>query len=59
MRAARKRHVPHLHRLHAYDEGVRKRGEQQQGRRHAPDARLSLREMNRIDNRGGGVGREE
>jgi hypothetical protein len=50
--------VADFHRLHADDEGVRQRRQEQQGGRGAACGRLPLREMNRVDHRGGGVENE-
>jgi hypothetical protein len=40
--------VPHFHRLHADDEGVRQRREEEQGRRGAADGRLPAREVDAV-----------
>ena len=47
--------MPHLHRLHADDEGVGERGEDQQRGRSASDLRAAAREVNGVGDAGGGV----
>ena len=47
--------MPHLHRLHPDDEGVGEDAQQEQRGGRAPDGRLALREMNRVDDNRGGV----